>query len=277
MYKETTDALKRITIADATQGVAYGKAISELYFPKGEAALLFNHKDKSFALLVKNEGDNEHQNRELLLISKLVELISYLQRLENENLIYIIQEKKSEVELLSYQTEIDREGSLVDHYILTNGTHLRIDRGRYLIEKDDKVILLSKREETSLYRELSHYLCARIYPTSSLNEYITGGFKNEDQRQAAEANRLSRNSIRLAWFAAIVSPFASLLLGNCFGTTTIDKKQFEKIIESVSIEEKLEGDSANILVLKQSKDTVAQILKKDTTIELNVKKSSDGK
>ncbi|MBO7466797.1 MAG: hypothetical protein J6T94_03830 [Bacteroidaceae bacterium] len=275
MYKETTEALKRITIAKATQGMTYGKAISDLYFPKEEAALLCDHKGQSFSILIKEFGIE--QNQELLLISKIVEIISYLQRLENENLIYIIQEKTSEVELLYHQADIDRKGSLVGQYMLTDGTRLRIDRGRYLIEKGDIVLLSSQREESSLYEELTHFLYSRIYPTSGLNEYIAGGFKNEDQRQAAEANRLSRNSIRLAWFAAIVSPFASLLLGNYFGITTIEKKQFEKIISSVSAGEKVKEDSAMFSAICLPENTIAQTAAKDTITEVKEQRTSDGK
>ena len=269
MYKETKEALKKITIADATCGVAYGYLLLETYFLMEEAALLFDNKAGSYSVLVKNESEQEQSEKEFLLTSKLVELISYLQRLENENLIYIVPDKSNDADLFYHGCTIERQGSLAGQYILSDGSLLGINKGIYYIEKDGKMLLSSLREESSLYVELKRYLCSRVYPTSGLKEYIEGGFKNEDQRQAAEANRLSRSSIRLAWFAVIASPFASLLLGNCFGVTTIDRKQFDKIIQTRTISDEPTDNEVSMQSLTQPLSNPATIEQKDSVIPSN--------
>lgn len=279
MYKETKEALKKITIADATCGVAYGKLLLEIYFLMEKTAFLFNNKAGSYSVLVKKESEQEQSEKEFLLTSKLVELISYLQRLEKESLIYIVPEKANDVNLLYQGCTIERQGTLAGQYILSDGSLLGINKGIYFIEKDGKVLLSSLREESSLYVELKRYLCSRVYPTSGLKEYIEGGFKNEDQRQAAEANRLSRNSIRLAWFAAIVSPFASLLLGNCFGITTIDRKQFDNIIQTISIADEHANKDVSMQSLTQPLSNTATKEQKDSVNILpnNQKDTTNGK
>lgn len=278
MYKETKEALKKITIADATCGVVYGRLLLDIYFLKEEMALLFNNRAESYSILVKKKSEQNQSEKEFEETSKLVELISYLQRLEKENLIYIVLEKTNDVYLLYQGCTIEGQGTLAGQYILSDGRILGIDKGIYYIENNGEVLLSSLREESSLYVELKRYLCSRVYPTSGLKEYIEGGFKNEDQRQAAEANRLSRNSICLAWFAAIVSPFASLILGNCLGITTIDKKQFDKIIQTITIDAEPANKDVSLQTISQSLSSPATVVHKDSAIiSNNQKETTNGK
>ena len=53
-------------------------------------------------------------------------MISFLQRLENENLIYIVPDKSNAADLFYHGCTIERQGALAGQYILSDGSLLGI-------------------------------------------------------------------------------------------------------------------------------------------------------
>lgn len=271
MYKETKKALEKISISEATCGIVYGKIIREIYFKKDKASIFFNHKNKSYSLLVEKSTKTEERQQILKFTSMLVELILYLQQLEAENLIYSVKEKNNEIDLFSEGIDSITNGSIEGEYNLSSNMTLSNNGGIYEIKKDEEILLIGLCEEKSLYSDLNHYFYSRIYPTPDLEEYIKGGFKNKDLQEAIKANQLSKRSIRLAWFAAIFTPFISLLLGNCFGITSIENSQFKELLHTIvanTPNNKVETISTPI----QTNDTILKIKENDCVEHIKQKK-----
>ena len=93
--------------------------------------------------------------------------------------------------------------------------------------------MLSFELPEQLFNPLSQYLFSIIYPTNDLDRYVSYGFMEEEEYRTRKALKNSRIAIIVAILIGVISPFASVLIANHYGKTTLDETQLSLIINSI--------------------------------------------
>lgn len=198
----------------------------------------------------------------------LTEFLIVIETLKSENLIYLIEGEKDNIFL---------KRGLKDHSvgILKNSTY-QVDDGTIEIKKDGIIYnnLKCKKCSETISKKISDIIFDIILSTNSLNEFKENGYKSVEmlslEKQIADAKE-SRN---IAYVSLIISsvfaPIFSIILNNCHGENTIEKKQYFEITRKIdSCRNSIDKFHNDVLVIeaqynkaKQNLDSCRAILKK---------------
>lgn len=153
----------------------------------------------------------------------LSELTGLLQKLEKENLIYVCP-NETDRELICYEPFLTRE---------SKGC---IDDDKLKDRPGGKIILDGvKITNLYLYNSLRRYLGAIVIPTSGLETFVSHSFLLESDYNNWKALLWSRISVCVA----IGSIVGATFFNNCFGYSTLDKRQFEAIIKNIYVSDSI--------------------------------------
>lgn len=184
----------------------------------------------------------------LFVYYQLTELLSVLRELEENHLIYTFPQELPDSYVLYYEgKQDDRRMQQVSH--ISIGPSLILQRnsnGDYDICKDGRPILTGKELPSIVFNDLKHFFSAIVFPTAGLRQYIKNGYTSFEFYLARRANRISQWAIFIAFLAFVGSPFLSVYISNKCGISTLNKEQYDELIQSIQINYRNTLDSIKI-------------------------------
>lgn len=243
MNKETKKIIRLINNSYSVEKSIFGDMIASILFPKNTAAICYSNDD--FFLLIPPQ-DKQKQEK---LFKKIIEMLSFLNDLDKRHLIYVHPAKNDQMEEKPYifyemkkyvrNSQDPLSWKIGDGLIL----HSVEDTG-FSIERNNSIILESTHLPKPIKDDLSKYLFSYIYPTTGLSEFIKRGFQSIEQR----ALRLSFWSLCIA----VLIPIIAIFLSNRWGYITIDKKQFNQLLQNHQCSE-ISNSTINYPILTSKK------------------------
>lgn len=224
-------AIKIIAELSITCSDRLGDILAPIFFENDKCALFLCRENRSVEILVPT--NDEKKQFEVFWL--LTELISLLRELENKHLIYVICQAEDHFSEFYYQGKNDYRTTQINSVIkISNSDTLHEEKnGLHSVYKNDNLILSGVIGPFAIYDDLIHFLNSIVYPTSGLKKYIKRGFKSEESYLSTRANRISKISIFVAVFIALVSPFISVWWSNKYGVSRIDETQYQRFIKSI--------------------------------------------
>ncbi len=221
MNNETKRIIRKINDSKSIDLDCFGETISPILFSVNKAALCCF--DNNYYLLTQNDNKNNQD----IAFRKIVEVLSYLEDLEKNHLIYVHLQSNDlddEKPYLFYDGKQHvRNCQDPNSWDIGNNQSLQLkDNTTFFIEKNDCTVLQSTPMPEPINDELNRFFFSNIYPTSKLDSYIRHGFRTNEQR----ALRLSMISLIIA----VLLPVLVIFLSNRWGYVTIDKEQFKQLI-----------------------------------------------
>lgn len=174
----------------------------------------------------------------------LAELISVLQKLEKENLIYVCLQntQNTETNLVCYENALE-----IGRGLEFDNIDLKVN-GRCILEG-----CLFQNEQFS--KSLQRFLNAFIIPTPGLRAFVEHHYFLESDYNNWRALMWSRVSVVVALFSII----AATLFSNCYGYSTLNANQYNKLIHEIQ-----KSDS---ITVSQFKQLITTIKSKDNVQE----------
>lgn len=243
MKKVNKKIVKLISEINIDKTDRLGDIIAPLLFKNCDCALFLSTTQKSVEVLLPPNSNQKKLHEKFLLLTELVTLLKYL---EKERLIFLIQQQETLLSEFYYQNKKDYSTTQTEFVIKINKNEFLQGNELHSVCVGEKVVLQTTFPITTvLYSDLIYYLNSIVYPTAELKEYINRNFKSEDLYISRKSILVSRISIYIAVFIAVISPLVSLYLCNNYGITKLDEFQFKKIINHISLtrEVKIECDT----------------------------------
>ena len=243
MNKETKKIIKEINNTHSIEKDLFGEIIAPILFSENTAAICC--LNDNYFLLTPIQNKQKQENT----FKKIIELLSYLNDLEEKHLIYVhpIEEDFEDCKpYLFYEVKLFiRNFQDPTSWKIGNDLILHsIDNKEFTIEKKDNTILESTPLPGAIKDDLSKYLFSYIYPTTGLSEFIKRGFQSIEQR----ALRLSFWSLCIA----VLIPIIAIFLSNRWGYIAIDKKQFNQLLQNHQCSE-ISNSTINYPILTSKK------------------------
>lgn len=232
------DDLLKINIQDPE---VFGDLISKYLFKDGESALLI-YGQKPY-LLVRNTATDSFISSKILL---LLELISVIESLQKSHDVLVLNSVGNPV-CVYYDGKQQLSNTLQDIYKLSGNQVLTVGpRNQISINKDSSPLLSKVIELTSLQMEFAKYMSSVVLPTSGLSKFKENGYVDNDIYLNLRSLKVSRISIIVAVIIALLSPIVSVVLNNAISYSTIERNQFEQIIEAIKTSKIIHYDTNSI-------------------------------
>lgn len=214
--------LKEISKMDCISDI-YSLA-SKIYGIENLSLLLLKQDIDNVIVLTKETLDEELRREELI---KIVSVLSFIDRLEKEGLVYIINDERNALFCSQSQTQLALK--VEGGYAVLN---YRIKLNEEEIEVRDELgrkVLIGYRVSESLSRAIKHFMGNSIYPTESLMELVHNNFKLTEDK----ALIYTKYSFWTAIFAMLLS-MCAVPISNKWGVTTLDSRQYDSLIKSIN-------------------------------------------
>lgn len=197
---------------------------SKIYGIENLSLLLLKQDIDNVIVLTKGTLDEELRREELI---KIVSVLSFIDRLEKEGLVYIINDERNALFCSQSQTQLALK--VEGGYAVLN---YRIKLNEEEIEVRDELgrkVLIGYRVSESLSRAIKHFMGNSIYPTESLMELVHNNFKLTEDK----ALIYTKYSFWTAIFAMLLS-MCAVPISNKWGVTTLDSRQYDSLIKSIN-------------------------------------------
>lgn len=197
---------------------------SKIYGIENLSLLLLKLDSNNVIVLTKETLDEKLRREELI---KIVSVLSFINKLEKEGLVYIINDERKALFCSQNQTQLALKvegGYEVSNY--------RIELNDEEIDVRDKLgrkVLTGHRVSESLSRAIKYFLGNSIYPTESLLDLVHNNFKLTEDKSL----KYAICSFWVAIFAIILSIFA-VPISNKWGVTTLNSQQYDSLIKSIN-------------------------------------------
>lgn len=214
--------LKEISKMDCISDI-YSLA-AKIYGIENLSLLLLKQDIDNVIVLTKETLDEELRREELI---KIVSVLSFIDRLEKEGLVYIINDERNALFCSQSQTQLALK--VEGGYAVLN---YRIKLNEEEIEVRDELgrkVLIGYRVSESLSRAIKHFMGNSIYPTESLMELVHNNFKLTEDK----ALIYTKYSFWTAIFAMLLS-MCAVPISNKWGVTTLDSRQYDSLIKSIN-------------------------------------------
>lgn len=246
MESITKEAIKAIAELGINNSQTLGELFSRIYFKKDQYALFLDETNQTVELLIAIKDNN--RDNVTGFFYQLTELLSVLRELEENHLIYTFPQELPDSYVLYYEgKQDDRRMQQVSH--ISIGPSLILQRnsnGDYDICKDGRPILTGEELPSIIFNDLKHFFSAIVFSTAGLRQYIKNGYTSFEFYLARRANRISQWAIFIAFLAFVGSPFLSVYISNKCGISTLNKEQYDELIQSIQINYRNTLDSIKI-------------------------------
>lgn len=220
------ESLLRLDSSVFSTRLCLGFVLAPTLFVKGERALLIDVTNDRAVVFATNKKEADYS------IMVLTELIALVKSMKQNGLLLAVDYKKTDLELLYSASCNDlQSGSIPNTYSTSDGCELVCSPDLQL--KDGAISLSGFSLPTQLFPFIKETLLAVFFPTPDLIDYLNRGFCSPEFYQTKRALRVSRISVIVAFLIGVLSPFAAVFLGNKWGHSTIESKQFNEIICSI--------------------------------------------
>ena len=194
-----------------------------IYGIKGLSLLLVKQDMNNVIVLAKDALDEGLRRDDHI---KIVSVLSFIDKLEKEGLVYIINDERDALFCSQKQTQlaVKIEGG----YVVLN---YRIKLNDEEIEVRDELgrkVLIGYRVSESLSCAIKHFLGNSIYPTESLLDLVHNNFKLTEDK----ALIYTKYSFWTAIFAMLLS-MCAVPISNKWGVTTLDSRQYDSLIKNI--------------------------------------------
>ncbi len=246
MESITKEAIKAIAELGINNNQTLGELLSRIYFKKDQYALLLDETKQTVEVLIAIKKNNQDNVAGFFYL--LTELLSILRELEENNLIYTFPQELTDSYVLYYEDkQDDRKMQQVSQISIGPSLILQLNsNGHHDICKDGRPILNGNELPPIVLNDLKHFFSAIVFPTAGLQQYIKNGYTSFEFYLAKRANRISQWAIFIAFLAFVVSPFLSVCISNKFGISTLNKEQYDELIQSIQINHRNTLDTIKI-------------------------------
>ena len=221
--------LKSLTQFSFGTNTIFMRIVSPIFFPRSQSALFVDFiNNKAFVLAPAIDEAT-------VAIKLIIALISVMSKLEEKCLIYVSDKSFHSDCSIVYGDKIVLDSHPLPSRYESKDDNIVLDQEsstRYTL-KDGDCSMLSFELPEQLFNPLSQYLFSIIYPTNDLDRYVSYGFMEEEEYRTRKALKNSRIAIIVAILIGVISPFASVLIANHYGKTTLDETQLSLIINSI--------------------------------------------
>lgn len=178
-------------------------------------------------------SDNTSEERKRRFYQEIIELLEWLEYLEKKHLIYVWSNTKSLKHLYYKRATMFSMGQIESEYNIGSNLVLNVLNGKAYIMDDGKCILFGDGGPNYLYEKFLHFFSSIIYPTISLSYFVKNGFLTEDQKNVKKSLNLARWGVYVSLGVATLSPIATMCIGNKFGVSTLNREQYNGLIEGI--------------------------------------------
>lgn len=213
--------LKEISKSDCISDI-YSLA-SKIYGIENLSLLLLKLDSNNVIVLTKETLDEKLRREELI---KIVSVLSFINKLEKEGLVYIINDERKALFCSQSQTQLALK--VEGGYEVLN---FRIKLNDEEIEVRDELgrkVLIGYRVSESLSCAIKHFLGNSIYPTEALLDLVHNNFKLTEDK----ALIYTKYSFWTAIFAMLLS-MCAVPISNKWGVTTLDSRQYDSLIKNI--------------------------------------------
>lgn len=223
--------VKKVSKCDVSKPIdSFGNIISPILF-KTDKAGIFVDRDRHKVCVLLPDSIKEKDRQQYIL--KIVELLGVLENLEREYLVYVQSNNENGVEVYYEGKTCFGSGQIPNTYkISQDETMSVVDEETVILKKGNKTILSSIPITTQVAFKLERYLCGRLFPTSSLIDFVKRGFKTRENRNTQLGLRYSVVSMVIAVLIATVSPFLSVMISNRIGVATLNQVQMDSLLKT---------------------------------------------
>ncbi len=180
-------------------------------------------------------------NREAA-VTCLVSMLSILNRLRDERLIYVVNDDSRDFLLLTsgnYTFDLGYDSEDESYY----SDQLKVRLSEPFVDaKINREPLAGVFIIDGVFaRDLCYWLRSVVYPTEDLIRIVDNGYKDEEERRFDKTINLTHWSIGIAIFALVLSMMSPLLSTTCsnrYGYSTLKTAQFDSIynvLDSIKI------------------------------------------
>lgn len=224
MDKVIKKCLKELLKQPLVSLAPFGQLVAPILCPKDKMCIKAVD-DEFFILLPVGKNIDKAYTKAYW---QLAELISVLQKLEKENLIYVCPQD-SITELICYENshEIGRRLEWDNMDLVLNG--------RSVLEG-------CSFQNSQFSKSLQRFFHAFIFPTPGLQAFVDHNYFLESDYNNWRALKWSRISVCVALFSII----AATLFSNMFGYSTLNDAQYNNLIHEIHI-----SDSVTVSQLKK--------------------------
>ncbi len=253
--KNIIDCINKTNITDAQM---LGVEISGILFSEKESALVI--EDDQAVLICANDEKSKEK------IAILSELFSLMQYMEANHIIYVVKQEMEGQIIFQHNVNDLKEDGVPGEFNLGNSNKFINHGGRYFIENKNGSVKLNHNTDLSfLYDECIHYFCSIILPTALMGEFISHKYMSPNDYFTKKSITIARNSMIVAVIIACLSPIVSVKISNEYGYSTINKSQFDSLVNAVSN-----------TTISLRHDTVKQFVpdsfKRKSTVQKSIKK-----
>lgn len=247
------EIINSIAATQPERQLRFGDIISPLIFGRNSCALFMIHSSKSYNLFTR-PGNNAQAKSIYAKLAQLFALLDYLK--ENRYITLLPLSPTQECDIFYEDAGQNMNISNTSIFINPTKPNLRIEISNnpatkevqaFIMEGNDK-ILQGYTFTPELYTTFLHYLLSVVYPTTRLIDLTKNNFIPDEERHYQESIRLAydqinvankqirqaTHSLRLSIVAiiiAILSPILTIFISNKWGVSTINKEQFEELIQ----------------------------------------------
>lgn len=200
-------------------------------FSTRSLAVFLQGKDSSYILYAK-DCDNSTLSES---IQRLMSVLSILDYMEQEGMIYVIDSLSSDTlflhELKEHYVAVVKENH---RYSFEKGT-VECQSGKCVV-KDDSCSDIMEGDVCSdlLTQKLWHFFVGDVYDTQALVSFVGNGFKLPEVLQYEEELKHTKKSLcltRITLLTSLLIPILCIPLSNRFGKSTLTEQQYYPVIK----------------------------------------------
>ncbi len=196
------------------------------YFKDKESALLILVPTQKVYTFYNTEHDIDE------IYSLLVKIISLIETMEKEGLVYCLSKEQNQIVYASSDTNV---GISTDEKTLTiTGGQIKIDENTAILKNEQgNNILKGELVVEPISSKIIYYFNSIIYPSDSLQVLVNNNFVPLEILSYQKEIKAAKCSRNIAWLALVISlslPFGMTFFNNKYSKATIKEEQYKTII-----------------------------------------------
>lgn len=215
----------------SNHGEKHGSEVLSDCFSMKSLAVFLMGKDSSYMLYAKDCDNNT------LLKSKqrLMSVLSILDYMEQEGMIYVIDSLSSDLfflhELNDHNVAVVKENH---RYSFEKGT-VECQSGKCVVKDTSYSDIMEGDVCSDLFtQKLWHFFVGDVYDTQALVSFVGNGFKLPEVLQYEEELKHTKESLcltRITLLTSLLIPILCIPLSNCLGKSTLTEQQYYPVIQ----------------------------------------------
>lgn len=221
LSKQIIDSIQQQSITKMNR---FGVEIAPILFRKQDFAICLSKQEGLVEFLLPKVCDNWTYKFKSVTL-----LISMLKLLEFKGLIYVVTHEIDDFSFLYYESVTDFKQATDGIKINDDETLCEGSDGGHVIQCNGTDGLYTKFSTPVIYRDIIYYLNSYILPTAALDEYVSHGYRFDEDYRSFKSDRISKWSIAVAITIAVVSMIVSISTNQKGTVVNIFKLEYPQI------------------------------------------------